>query len=398
MHAAKLLHDLLDNACHSVDKRLRKTLFLASETLIESKKLSIVGLGRSLNQVAKVKHNIKRVDRLFGNGNLHEQRKVFYQGMNHLLLKNNNRPIIIIDWSGLTRCGAYHFLRAAISVNGRSITLYDQAFPLRDYIKEKTHREFLNILQNMLPKNCKPIIISDAGFQNTWFQAVTALGWDFVGRIRNSTHYCEAGQTLWKPIKTLYEKATQKASYVGHVKLAQSRPIDCDFYLVRQKKKYRIKRNLVGKKVQCSASKKHEKRENEPWLIATSLSNADVSAADVISLYKKRMQIEEAFRDLKNSRNGFSLRQCRSFHVERLNVALLIATLAMLVLWLFGIAAKQRNLHYSFQSNTEKRTNVLSNVFIGWQVLKRNEFRFHRNELITALDSIISLTIWRSAC
>jgi hypothetical protein len=157
MHAAKLLHELLDNACHSVDKRLRKTLFLSAETLIISKKLSISGLGRSLNQIAKVKHNIKRIDRLFGNGNLHEQRNVFYQGMIQCLLKDNFRPIIIIDWSGLTKCGAYHFLRAALTVNGRSITLYDQAYPLRDYIKEKTHREFLKVLKNMLPKDCKPI-------------------------------------------------------------------------------------------------------------------------------------------------------------------------------------------------------------------------------------------------
>ena len=398
MHAAKLLHDLLDNACYSVDKRLRRTLFLAAETLIESKKLSIVGLGRSLNRAAKVKHNIKRMDRLFGNCNLHEQRKYFYQGMIQLLLRNNNRPVILVDWSGLTRCGAYHFLRAAITMNGRSITLYDQAYPLREYIKEKTHREFLNILQNLLPKDCKPIVVSDAGFQNTWFQAVTALGWDFVGRVRNKTHYCEENRTDWKPIKALYEQATQKASYVGHVKLAQSRPINCDFYLLRQNKKHRVKRNLIGKKVQCSSSKKHEKRENEPWLIATSLPHTEVSAVDVIALYKKRMQIEEAFRDLKNTRNGFSLRQCRSFHVERLNVALLIATLAMLVLWIFGIAAKQKNLHYSFQTNTEKRSNVLSNIFIGWQVLMRDEFRFHKNELTTAVDIIVSLTVWRAAC
>ena len=33
MRAAKLLHDLLDNACQSIDKRLRRTLFEASETL-----------------------------------------------------------------------------------------------------------------------------------------------------------------------------------------------------------------------------------------------------------------------------------------------------------------------------------------------------------------------------
>lgn len=38
-------------------------------------------------------------------------------------------------------------------------------------------------------------------------------------------------------------------------------------------------------------------------------------------MYRKRMQIEY---DLKNTRNGFGLRHCRSYQADRLNVALLI--------------------------------------------------------------------------
>jgi hypothetical protein len=395
MHAVKLLHDLLDDACQSIDKRVRDTLFLTAETLISTKQLAIVSLGRSLSRSAKVKHSIKRVDRLFGNITLHAQRKVIYRGINKQLLKNNDRPVIIIDWSGLTRCGAYHFLRAAIAANGRAFTLYEQVYPLQGYIKEKTHREFLNTLKKVLPENCKPIIITDAGFQNTWFQAVTELGWDFIGRVRNKTQYC-AENNNWIPIKTLYEKATYKASYIGKVKLARSRPLLCAFYLVKQKKKHRVKRNLTGKKVRCSSSIKHEIRENEPWLIATSLISEEIDANGIVSLYKKRMQIEEAFRDLKNSRNGFSLRQCRSFHVERLNIALLIATLAMVVLWLFGITALKHKLHYSYQTNTEKRSPILSIVFIGWQLFVRGESKFSKSELISALNVISSSASWRA--
>ena len=81
-------------------------------------------------------------------------------------------------------------------------------------------------------------------------------------------------------------------------------------------------------------------------------------AEEIISLYKKRMQIEKAFRDLKNTRNGLGLRHCRSCSAARLSVALLIANLSTLVLWLYGLAARRRNLHYSFQSNTEKDKNV----------------------------------------
>ena len=106
--------------------------------------------------------------------------------------------------------------------------------------------------------------------------------------------------------------------------------------------------------------------------------------------YKKRMQIEEAFRDLKNTRNGFSLRHCRSYQVARLNIALLIAAIAMLILWLLGTAAKQRGLHYSFQANTERRRNVLSNFIIGWQVLIRENFCFSKHELLLALKEVVT--------
>lgn len=141
-------------------------------------------------------------------------------------------------------------------------------------------------------------------------------------------------------------------------------------------------------------SKKHEKRENEPWLIVNSLSGEKYSANDIMLIYKKRMQIEESFRDLKNTRNGLGLRHCRSYQTERLNVALLIATLAMLILWLIGTAAKLRNLHFTFQTNTEKSRDVLSTMFIGSQVLLLDEVKFRKNEIMLALQSVVSATKW----
>jgi hypothetical protein len=399
MRAMELLHELLDNACQSIDMRIRKTLFAAAETLTRCKQLSIATLGRSLDRAAKVKHTIKCMDRLFGNRTLHAHGKVFYKGMAELLLKNNRRPIIIVDWSGLTPCGAFHFLRASIAIKGRSLTLYNQAYPLKEYTSEKTHREFLKTLQSILPNDCIPIIVTDAGFRNTWFRAVLEMGWEFIGRVRNKTQYQKIDDSAWFSIQTLYQQATEKACYIGRVLLARSSPLDCHFYMLKQKKKHRVKRNLAGKKVECSVSKKHAKGANEPWLIASSLSIEKISAIEIMMLYEKRMQIEEEFRDLKNTRNGFGLRHCRSFKVERLNVALLIAVLAVLILWLFGTAAKQKNLHFSFQANTVKTRNVLSIFIIGWQVLMRNEVSIHKKELKNTLDLIISSTAtWTALC
>lgn len=398
MHASELLHSLLDKACKTVDKRITTTLFSATETLIACKQLSIASLGRSLQRLAKVKHKIKCIDRLFGNQALHRERTSFYENMAHFLVKRNKRPIIIVDWSGLTPCGGYHFLSASLAVSGRSITLYQEAHPLKEYTVQKTHRQFLKTLQRILPKDCIPIIITDAGFRNTWFKMVIGIGWDFIGRVRNRTRYREKGKKRWVPIKMLYKQSTQKACYIAQVYLAKSCPVLCHFYLMRQKKKYRVKKNLAGKKVQCSSSKKHANREKEPWLIASSLAPEWYRAIDIMLLYKKRMQIEETFRDIKNTRQGLGLRHCRSYSVNRLNIALLIAALAMLILWIFGVAAKQKNIHYDFQSNTEKRRNVLSNVMNGWQVLAEGKVRFIKNELMNALAFIVSCARGSEGC
>lgn len=394
MHAQELLHTLFDDSCKIIDKRIRCTLFETAETLLIHKRLSVVSLGRVLNRKAKVKNNIKCVDRLFGNTVLHKKSHIIYKTIAHTLLRGNRRPIIIIDWSGLTRCGAYHFLRASIAVGGRALTVYDEVHALDEYGSDQTHRQFLKTLQTILPDNCKPIIITDAGFRNTWFKTVLAMGWDFIGRVRHVTQYQEKPNNNWQPIKTLYVNATKNASYIGQVLLAKTNPLACHFYLMKKNKMNRIKKNLAGKKIQCSVSKKHEQRENEPWLIASSLSPEIVNAYHIMQLYKKRMQIEEAFRDLKNSRQGFSLRHCRSFSVKRLHIALLIASLAMLVLWLFGVATKQRKLHFEFQTNTIKNRNVLSNFMIGWQVLICNKILFRKQDILSALKQVITDAHW----
>lgn len=98
------------------------------------------------------------------------------------------------------------------------------------------------------------------------------------------------------------------------------------------------------------------------------------------------MQIEEAFRDLKNTRNGFSLRHCRSFERQQLNVTLLIAAIAaiaMLLLWIVGMVAKQQKQHVLFQANTVRHRNVLSTFTIGWQYLKRKR-KFYISEFFGA--------------
>ena len=373
MHFSKLLNRVFEPTSTGLDKRVHRTLLLASKTLCECRHLSIAGLGRHLSSKVAVKHVIKRMDRLFGNKRLHDQRRQPYQVMVRWLVGRTPRPVILVDWSGLTRCGEYHFLRASIPVGGRALVLWESTYPEKMYSSRQAHREFVETLKTLLPERCRPIIVTDAGFRNPWFRLIKDQGWDFVGRVRNST-YCRAGEGHeWVAAKSLYTKATRTARYLFTGLLARSNSIEGHFYLYQGQVKNRKHKNLRGKKIQSSVSLKHAKAGREPWLLLSSLPIEQYTAKQIVSFYRTRMQIEEAFRDLKNTRNGFSLRHCRSFSQERLNIALLISAIAMFALWIVGQIAKTIGDSRLYQANTISHRAVLSTFTIGWQSLRRRQ-------------------------
>ena len=106
----------------------------------------------------------------------------------------------------------------------------------------------------------------------------------------------------------------------------------------------------------------------DPWLLATSLPDAD--AAAIVGIYARRMQIEETFRDTKNHRFGWSLGDVRLSTPQRTAVLLTLAALAFLVVTLIGMTAERRGDHRAYQANTEKR-RVLSFLVLAAAILRR---------------------------
>ena len=135
------------------------------------------------------------------------------------------------------------------------------------------------------------------------------------------------------------------------------------------KPKGRVHTNRQGKRSQTTESRKQAAKGREPWLLATSLSPSSTLAKKVVGLYKLRMQIEEAFRDLKSSRFGLSLEFHLSYQVQRLQIMLLIAALAFMVAWVMGKAAELTGQHWQYQANSVRHRSVLSTIFIGFQVI-----------------------------
>ncbi len=89
----------------------------------------------------------------------------------------------------------------------------------------------------MIEKNCTPILVTDAGFRTTWFREVEALGWDWVGRIRNKNMIKDCTASVydtWKDCKTYYSQATSTPKYLGHVFLTKATPLECELVITKE--------------------------------------------------------------------------------------------------------------------------------------------------------------------
>lgn len=387
MQATRYVFRLLSTACQCIHSKRLESLRAAVESLTRGRRLTLTGLGRGLKSDAKVKHNIKRVDRLLRNEKLFAERDSVYVALAKFILNGVRRPLLIVDWTELAWNQKFHLLRAAVPVGGRAITIYEEVHPRSGYASRRVHRRFLQKLAAIVGDSCKPILITDAGFRAPWFQAIEELGWDWVGRIRNTTLVCEVDTASWVRCKTLYSKANRHARALGTFTLTRSNPIQCFLYLVKSKKRGRVRKTTRGTRSKAHRSLKAATRGREPWLLASSLPDTAGMAKKIVNFYRQRMQIEESFRDMKNTRSGFSLRQSRTNDKRRLAILMLINTLSQLVVWLTGQAGVSRNLHRDLQANTIRNKTVLSTFFVGCELI-RQKATFYKKEIAGALRAL----------
>ena len=385
MHAIKLLHKWLADALPEMHRKRMDVLFAGVEGLLLGRNLWLSDVGRHVSGRVDERHKIKRIDRLLGNHHLHGQRRAVYGWLTRLLVGSCRHPCIIVDWSNVDRAKTLFILRAAVSVGGRALPLYEEVHPRYHHVHDT--RAFLAHLAEILPDGCTPIVVTDAGFRRPWFEAIEARGWYYVGRVRNRDHARFPDSEHWFPAKTLYARASARAQTLGAMWLPRSEPFLTRAYLYRKAPTGRTRRTCDGRRRVGHGSRKHACREREPWLLLSNLPPARHCAKRVVAIYRDRMSIEEAFRDLKAYRHGFAFRSNRGRDPQRVANLLLIAALALLALWLIGLAGIKRGLDRNLQANTERRRRVLSVLFIGKRLFYRR-LRLRQHELIDALDSM----------
>ncbi len=386
MHAIKIIQDVLRQRCPQMHQSRRNTLLKAAQAVLAARSHTLSDLARSLDSTSAVRHSVKRIDRLLGNQALQRECIAVHTALAHHWLQGVGTVLIVVDWSDLNAARSQQLICAAVALDGRSLTLNEEVHAMKHATSLAVHRAFLDQLKQVLPAGCQPLIITDAGFRSTWFRAVEALGWHWVGRIRNrdmvrtaveANHDAPAPST-WCGAKTWHANATAKVRDLGTMDYVLSHPLRCRMVIVKRVSKARQMKTVNGVRAQ-----------NEPWLLASSCSLAYLGADAIVSIYAQRMQIEEAFRDTKNARMGLGLSASASRSGGRLAVLALIACLAEFVLRLIGQTAISQGRQYDFQLTNRRLRPELSGMRVGSLLVRKAMARFTKAAFYN------TLALWR---
>ncbi len=370
MHAQRILQKSLSTALEEMHARRAASLMGAVSALVSSKCLVLMELARAYPGAARVRAPLKRLDRLLSNPELAVERASLYEAMNRWLI-TDTRPVIAIDWSPLGRRESYHLLRAVITLEGRPLTLYEEVHPEAQLGNAKVERDFLKSLAQILPPSVKPIIFSDAGFRTPWFKAVRTLGWDYIGRVRDkNTNIRFAKQNTWQKLATLIDGAPCKAESLGSIELTKRTPWQCQLVRSRSPSKGRKLLTKRGKPSRSNRSRKAQRRATETCLLVTSLIDP---AKQIVKLYRRRMQIEESFRDLKSERFGVGFEHSLTRDPVRIEILLLIHGLATFVAYLMALSTSDQDLTVVLGGVVGRRRHY-SKIWLGWQLLRLGWF------------------------
>jgi hypothetical protein len=308
------------------------------------------------------------------------------------LLQGKVEPWILIDQTKLD--DDFYSLSAAVPVDGRAIPIYWEVHPKKLLANRKVQHAFLETLKRLLPHDTKPVVVTDSGFQGPWFNAVTRLEWNYVGRLSGLV-YLELPEEGWRRLPELYPCAVKRNQDLGICRVTKQsksfRRVILGKRFIRNPARGPAKRRRTDR---GRSNEQVKKRSQEAWVIATSLNELETDRA--LSIYAQRMQIEESYRDVKNHRFGWSFSHARTKDPDRFTIMLLIATIANIALTVMGQAAESIKKHLEYQANTMKHRRVLSLFYLGKCIVMRGDtlwctFIHLRDGFLTIKSKIKSL-------
>lgn len=315
-----------------------KTLAWIVSGSLHVRQFTLANLATELLAQTSYKHKLKRLDRFLSNQRV-EPAKAFEPFLQKLLKKRKKRLIAALDW---TQFGSLHTLALVAVFKGRSIPLFWTTVEPGGLYKQQTRleQEMLSAFQDSLPKGLKVAVLADRGFGKTDLaRHCQELDLDYLIRIQPNVRIrCERHTGLLKT----YSVQSGQCHVLREVQFRKRQPV-CQQVIV------------------C----RNRRKRAEIWYLMSSLKAA---AARLVSLYSKRMTIEESFRDQKSHRSGFCLGDTLIRTPERLDRFLLVQAITYLLLCGLGLYAKTEYSPACWSSN--KREREQSVLTIARRMLK----------------------------
>lgn len=319
-----------------------KTLAILVASAKHVERISLANIGRAMQGM--VKHQIKRCWRFCANDRI-ETADAMRGVLQKVLKKRKKKLLVSFDWTDIK---GFQTLVASVVFKGRSIPICWASCKKHVYDGHRSRNAFeeslLLMLRSMVPAKVKVILLADRGFGRTELARFCQKhDFSYVIRIQPNVHVngpAYQGKLIDYPVRK------------GICKLLKSVA-------------YRSQENPVMQNIVIRWVKNLPKKRDECWFLMTDLT---AGPAQISQLYRQRMTIEELFRDQKNKRNGWSLRDTKITRPERLDRLLLILAIAYLLLCGIGLIALQTGRPGQWASSTRNECSVFT---IGTIMLTR---------------------------
>lgn len=301
--------------CYALRLSQAKTLAAIVPSAMHCQRVSLANLGRGLTGTA-AKHAIKRVWRFCDNHRVTVSDAM--TGLIDQLFRRRQKKPLLIALDG-TEIRAFHTLMASVVMKGRSLPLLGESYPQWHFHRSQNALEegLLVLLRTLVPRRVPVILLADRGFGRTEMARLCQrLELHYLIRIKSDVYI---DHPRYRGLLHDYLVRKGMRRILRGVRYRKDDPVTHNLVI-------RWKEGLLAGR-------------DEPWFLMTDL---DANAIALTDGYGKRMTIEELFRDGKNKRNGWSLRDTQVEKASRLDRLLLILALAYWLLVGIGLLAGQQ--------------------------------------------------------
>jgi hypothetical protein len=299
-------------------------------------RIGLAEIARGMQDDTTVRHRIKRAWRFLRNARISS--KAATVGLAHWIFSSSASPAVIaLDWTTL---GDYMLLAAKTAVDHRAVPIawvvvrkkwYSRAYKSRNDVEEKVIQCLAEAMGN------RPwILVADRGFARAdLFAKLDDWGVKYVIRTASNTWVKVRG---FKGILGNIPRESGKKNRYGRVLYQKT------------------------KRVKVSLAVVHKEPAPEPWYLVTSFEERMRAE----QIYRKRMWIEESFRDAK-SRLG--LHKFWAAKPERIERMMILVALTMLITILVALEYHRKNPGKDHQLTTKRKGRTLSVYSLGRELL-----------------------------